>query len=79
VFRLEKCKHSTCLLYLFHHYINVQFQEKNDNEKNPIIYITDTDDYARVALPSGQDDAEHPDSSDVESVVEDEDHQGFAF
>ena len=44
-----------------------------------IIYITDTDDYARVALPSGQDEAEHPDSSDVESVVEDEDHQGFAF
>jgi len=39
----------------------------------------DTDDYARVALPSGQDEAEHPDSSDVESVVEDEDHQGFAF
>ena len=44
-----------------------------------IIYFTDTDDYARVALPSGQDEAEHPDSSDVESVVEDEDHQGFAF
>ena len=51
--------------------VHIRFGLKNEP------FFADTDDYARVALPTGQDETGHPDSSDVESVVEDD--QGFAF
>lgn len=49
--------------------------------KTPVS-LTDTDDYARVALPSGPEDPQGmaaADSSDVESVIEDEDAQVMGF
>lgn len=44
-------------------------------------HLSDTDDYARVALPIGPEDPQGiaADSSDVESVIEDEDAQVMGF